>query len=240
MRTARNLARCASYKNFTALNAAIMSCTKCYRLRRYAKLVSRKKKPQFVDWEYWAKPVTGFGDTNAELLIVGLAPAAHGGLRTGRVFTGDSSGRFLVGALHRAGFANQPISESREDGLIYTNCYITAAVKCAPPGDRPSRAEFNRCAPYLDAELELLGRTSVILALGSLAFRAVIDSERRGGYPPLKSKFAHGAKYPISRGRLLVASYHPSPRNTNTGKLTEDMLVRLLLEVRSLLESRHP
>jgi uracil-DNA glycosylase family 4 len=201
--------------------------------------VARKRKPRFADWDYWAKPVPGFGDVNAELVVVGLAPAAHGGLRTGRVFTGDSSGRFLVRALHRAGFASQATSESKDDGLMYTNCYVTAAVKCSPPGDRPSRNEFDNCAPFLDAELRLLRKAKIVLTLGSFAFRAVVDSEKRRGSPIAGARFVHDGRYPITGGRLLWASYHPSPRNTNTGKLTEEMFVGLLLDLRdSLRDSR--
>lgn len=220
------------YRNLESLGSAVVKCNRCSRLRRYARVVATRKRAQFANWEYWAKPVRGFGDFNASLLIIGLAPAAHGGLRTGRVFTGDSSGRFLVKALHRAGFANQPVSESRDDGLVYTNCYVTAAVKCAPPRDKPSRSEFANCGRYLDAELSLLKRARAILVLGGLAFRAVLDSERRRGADVSGMKFVHGASYPLSGGRRLYASYHPSPRNTNTGKLTEAMLVALLEDIK--------
>ena len=211
-----------------------MVCRRCPRLVGFRENVVPRAAYQRD--RYWRKPVPGFGDPDAELVVVGLAPAAQGGNRTGRVFTGDNSGRFLVRALHKAGFANQPVSESRDDGLVYSNCYVTAAVKCAPPGDRPSRSEFDRCGAYLDAELVLLKRAKVILALGSLAMRAVVESERRRGHATPGLEFAHGARYRITGGRLLVASYHPSPRNTNTGKLTENMLTGLLLWIKDSLE----
>jgi uracil-DNA glycosylase family 4 len=182
--------------------------------------------------------VPGFGDPKARLIVVGLAPAAHGGNRTGRVFTGDSSGRFLVQSLHDAGFANQPKSESRDDGLVYNDCYVTAAVKCAPPGDHPTLGEFQRCAPYLDAELRLLENTRVVLALGSFAFRSVVAREREMGSPLPRAKFSHGGRTEIGGGRVLWASYHPSPRNTNTGKLTREMFTNLLFEIRAYLEER--
>ena len=223
----------APYKDFATLNAAVTRCNKCGRLRKYAKLVARRKKPQFADWEYWAKPVHGFGDLDARLLIVGLAPAAHGGLRTGRVFTGDNSGRFLVRALYSAGFANQPVSESRNDGLVYNGCYVTAAVKCAPPDDKPDRSEFLNCGRYLDAELTLLKNARAILALGGLAFKAILDAEKRKGADVRGMRFAHGASYALPGGRRLYASYHPSPRNTNTGKLSIGMLVGLLEKIKA-------
>ena len=216
-----------------------MSCERCPRLRKYAREVTNNRPQRFANQDYWARPVPGFGDPNAELLVIGLAPARTGALRTGRIFTGDSSSRFLVRCLHKAGFANQPVSDSIDDGLIYSNCYVTAAVKCAPPGDRPSRSEFDRCGPYLDDEIKLMKRARVVLALGSLALRAVVESERRRGNPLKRVKFAHRAQYDISGGRLLVASYHPSPRNTNTGKLTQAMLTGVLLSIRDSLESRH-
>lgn len=229
------------YRNLDELNSAVVRCNRCPRLREYAKSVARNRKPQFAKWKYWAKPVPGFGDSKARLIVIGLAPAAHGGLRTGRVFTGDGSGRFLVNALYRTGFANQQVSESRDDGLVYTGCYVTAAVKCAPPGDRPTREEFDNCSGYLDAELNVLKRARTVLALGSMAFRAVLDSERRRGADVSGMRFVHGASYQLPGGRRLYASYHPSPRNTNTGKLTGEMLVGLLQEIKTGLakESIH-
>ncbi len=220
-------------RSLPGLTKAVLGCRRCARLVRFRETV--KPRAAFEGEKYWRRPVPGFGDPKAELVVVGLAPAAHGGNRTGRVFTGDNSGRFLVKALHRTGFANRPVSETRDDGLVYTNCYVTAAVKCAPPGDKPSRSEFDACGSYLDAELALLVRARVILALGGLAFRAVVESERRRGND-LRARFSHGVRYPISGSRALVASYHPSPRNTNTGKLTQEMLVKLLSWIKEALE----
>ncbi len=221
-------------RSLSGIRNEVVVCRLCPRLVRYRESVEPRKA--FESQKYWRRPVPGFGDPAAQLVVVGLAPAAHGGNRTGRVFTGDNSGRFLVRSLHAAGFANQPISESRNDGLVYSNCYVTAAVKCAPPGDRPSMREFENCGRYLDTELRLLGRTRVILALGALAFRAVIASERRHRNRVPRAEFAHGARFSLEGNRILVASYHPSPRNTNTGKLTERMLTDLMLDIRRLLE----
>ena len=173
----------------------------------------------------------GFGDTKARLLVLGIAPASHGGNRTGRPFTGDGSGRFLVKALHSAGFANQPLSESIDDGLYYQDCYVTAAVKCAPPGDKPTRQEFQNCAVYLDEEIALLRNLQSVVALGALSFNSFLDYLGRHGKKPHGLRFRHGAAYKVGRLRLY-ASYHPSPRNTNTGKLTSSMLVSLLRRVR--------
>ena len=221
-----------SRKRFDELDSVIVGCDRCPRLRRYSRLIARKKKPALVDWEYWAKPVPGFGDLKAKLFVLGLAPATHGGTRTGRIFTGDTSSRFLVRALHDAGFANQPISESRDDGLVYSDCYVTAAVKCAPPGDRPTPREFSNCSGYLDEEIALLTNLRVVLALGSLAFKAFLDHLGRKGTRPKGLRFSHGARYDLG-GVRLYASYHPSPRNTNTGLLTPNMLLELLRRIGS-------
>ena len=175
----------------------------------------------------------GFGDLDGRLLIIGLAPARTGALRTGRIFTGDASARFLVRALHSAGFANQPVSESRGDGLVYTDCYLTAAVKCAPPGDRPTPAEFRNCSQYLDGEISIMKNLSSVLALGAMAFRAYVDHLSRRGVGVRGIKFSHGAVFRFDGRPSLYASYHPSPRNTNTGVLTQGMLVRVLRRIRS-------
>jgi len=221
------------FRSLVGVRRAVVACRRCPRLVRFRE--TARPRAAFKGEKYWRRPVPGFGDSRAELVVVGLAPAAQGGNRTGRVFTGDNSGRFLVRALYNAGFANQPMSESRDDGLVYDNCYVTAAVKCAPPGDRPSGDEFEKCAPYLDAELRLLARAKVVLALGDMAFRAVVAHERRMGNPLPRARFVHAASYPLSGGGVLRASYHPSPRNTNTGKLTESMLTGLLVEIRGSL-----
>lgn len=221
------------FRSLNGVRKGVVECRSCPRLVRFRETVP--PKAAFRGERYWRRPVPGFGDPDPQLVIVGLAPAAHGGNRTGRVFTGDGSGRFLVKALYSAGFANQQVSESKDDGLVYEGCYVTAAVKCAPPGDRPTKQEFDNCSGYLDAELNLLKGARAVLALGSMAFRAVLDSERRRGADASGMRFVHGASYPLPGGRRLYASYHPSPRNTNTGKLTEEMLVGLMQEIKAEL-----
>lgn len=213
-----------------SLRRRIVSCTLCPRLVEYRQSI--KPRASYASQDYWRKPVPGFGDIKGSVLVLGLAPASHGGERTGRIFTGDASSRFLVRALYAAGFANQPISESRDDGLIYTDCYVTAAVKCAPPGDRPNPEEVNNCFPYLDEEIKMLRNLKSVLALGSLAFRAYIDHLRRTETKVGRVKFAHGGVYYFEGQPTLYASYHPSPRNTNTGKLTQEMLVGVLKRLR--------
>ncbi len=185
---------------------------------------------------YWRKPVPGFGDIDGRLLVLGIAPAASGGNRTGRPFTGDSSGRFLVRALHECGFASQPVSESAGDGLTYEDCYVTAAVKCAPPGDRPTPEEFANCSGYLDEEIALMRNLKAVLALGALSFRAYTEHLRRAGVPVRGMSFGHGRVFNVRGGPTLVASYHPSPRNTNTGRLTHEMLVAAVESARAALK----
>jgi uracil-DNA glycosylase len=218
---------------FVSLRDEIVSCRKCPRLVEYRENV--EAPPAYARQDWWRKPVPGFGDLEGELLILGLAPARTGAERTGRIFTGDSSSRFLVAALHAAGFANQPTSESVDDGLEYTGCFITAVVKCVPPGDKPLTAEFENCAPYLDAEIALLPNLRGVLALGSFAFKSYLDHLRRYGVAVRGLKFGHGVSYALPRGLTLYASYHPSPRNTNTGKLTKPMLESLLRRIRKEL-----
>ena len=209
----------------SSINRSIVACTRCPRLRAYCRRVARDKKREFRDWEYWGKPVPGFGDPEARLLIVGLAPAAHGANRTGRMFTGDSSGSWLYEALHRYGFANQPQSLSRDDSLKLTDCYISAAARCAPPGNKPSRVELDRCRPYLAAELRLLRRVRVVVTLGRIAHEAFLKAagwwERLP--PRARPPFRHGAASMLPDGHVVIASYHPSRQNTNTGKLTRAM-----------------
>lgn len=227
-------------QGFEELSRAVVSCEKCPRLREYARFVANNRPARFADSDFWARPVPGFGDLDARVLIIGLAPARTGGGRTGRIFTGDATSTFLVRALHEAGFANQPRSESRRDGLLYTDCYLTAAVKCAPPGDKPSRDEVINCSHYLDREMVLLRRLSSVLALGSLAFRAYLDHLVRTGVDVRGCKFSHGAVYRFEGHPALYASYHPSPRNTNTGVLTARMLSAVLERVKSDLRARPP
>lgn len=200
----------------------MVSCCACPRLVAWRESSAQSPPSRFRGDDYWARPVPGFGDPDASLLIVGLAPAAHGGNRTGRVFTGDRSGDWLFRALYRAGFANQPESISREDGLALTGCYIAAAVRCAPPDNKPTTDEKRRCLHYLQREMRLLRRVDTIVALGSIAWEAVLTALRDNGVsvPRPKPRFGHGAEYRLG-GYRLVGSYHPSPQNTNTGRLTE-------------------
>jgi uracil-DNA glycosylase len=206
------------------LAAEIIECRKCPRLVRYREAVARAKRPAFRDWTYWGRPVPGFGDPSARLLIVGLAPAAHGGNRTGRVFTGDRSGDWLYRALFRSGFASQPTAVSRDDGLTLTDCYIAAAVRCAPPGNRPTKSEFTRCQPYLEREIGLLASLRVVVALGGVGMRAFLRAWRRNGHelPAPMPRFAHRGSWSLPPITLMT-SYHPSQRNTQTGLLTESM-----------------
>ena len=222
------------------LNSEIVECRRCPRLVRYREEVARVKRRAFRDWEYWGRPVPGFGDARAELLIIGLAPAAHGGNRTGRVFTGDRSGDFLFAALHRAGFASQPRSERRDDGLQLRNAYIVAACRCAPPENKPLPREVLNCRPYLERELETLSPRAV-LALGKFAFDAFLALLQARGEIAIRARFRffHGASYALntaSAGRLF-AVFHPSQQNTQTGKLTPLMYDRALRGIRNFLEA---
>ena len=212
----------------------VVACRRCPRLVAYRERIGLERKREFRGETYWAKGVPGFGDPDARLVAVGLAPAAHGSNRTGRVFTGDRSAAFLVRAFHAAGFANQPSSLARSDGLRYTDLYLTAAVRCAPPGNQPSAAETAACAPYLERELRQLGRARAVLALGGFAWAAVkVAAAAAYDVDAPTTPFAHGACAALGPGLpLLWASYHPSPQNTNTGKLTPEMLVGLLRRIR--------
>ncbi len=222
------------------LNEEIVECRKCPRLVKYREAVAHEKRRAFRDCEYWGKPVPGFGDPHARLLILGLAPAAHGANRTGRMFTGDRSGDFLYKALHHAGFANQPTSTHRGDGLALKNAYIAATLRCAPPANKPLPSELAHCRPYFERELELI-RPRAILVLGGIAMRAYLGLlKERGQIKSLAAfPFRHAASYPFP-GDLphLFASYHPSQQNTFTGKLTQAMLVRVLQDIRRLMESK--
>jgi uracil-DNA glycosylase family 4 len=219
-----------------ALNAAIVACEKCPRLRAYCEAVAHEKRRAFREQVYWGKPLPGFGDAAAQLLIVGLAPAAHGGNRTGRMFTGDRSGDFLYAALHRAGFANQPIAISRDDGLQLIDAYIAAAGRCAPPDNKPTPEELSYCRPYLIEELHLLKNVCVIVTLGKIAFDnvlAALATLASQGVEISKPRpaFGHEAVYRIDR-YTLIASYHPSQRNTQTGLLTPPMFDRVFTRAR--------
>ncbi|MGP8077581.1 MAG: uracil-DNA glycosylase [Thermoplasmata archaeon] len=217
------------------IRAEVVACVRCPRLVEYRARIATEKKREFRSEEYWGRGVPGFGDPSARLVAVGLAPAAHGSNRTGRVFTGDRSAAFLVRAFHLAGFANQPTSLRRGDGLRYSDLYLTAAVRCAPPGNQPRPAERANCAPYLERELRLLCETRAILALGGFAWEALREVVARVYEVERPSApFAHGACVPLGPGKpLLWGSYHPSPQNTQTGKLTSGMLVDLLQRIRA-------
>jgi uracil-DNA glycosylase len=214
----------------------VVDCRLCPRLVQYREAVAAKKRREFLNWAYWGRPVPGFGDPNASLLIVGLAPAAHGGNRTGRVFTGDRSGDFLYGALFKAGFANQPLSKSLDDGLSVKGVYVTAAVKCAPPDNKPSRNETVNCSRFLAAEIDSLPSLKAILCLGKFAFDAVAGTVRaKYQLKGRTAKFVHGRVWRLGQGiPVIVCSYHPSPRNTQTGKLSEKMLLSVLRKLRDL------
>ena len=217
------------YRSFRELRSDVVSCEKCPRLVRFRTTVS--VRAAFRGQDYWRRPVPGFGDATARIVVVGLAPAAHGGNRTGRIFTGDESARFLMRSLHDAGLASQPASLSRDDGLVLTDCYMTAAVKCVPPEDRPTPKEFRNCSVYLDAELELLSRAEAIVALGHLAFRSILDWAASRGAETSGAKFEHGREYGFEGLPNVYACYHPSPRNTYTGKLTRRMMTGLFKRV---------
>jgi uracil-DNA glycosylase family 4 len=212
-----------------ALNHELINCTRCPRLVAHREAIGREKRRAFREWEYWARPVPGFGNVNARVFILGLAPGAHGSNRTGRMFTGDSSGRFLFDVLHATGFASQPEGLRRDDGLRLTGCYITAAVRCAPPDNKPLPDEMSRCADFLDRELTLLPSIRVVVALGRIAFDAYLNHLKRRGIVPKRGAyvFGHGAQYDLPNGQTLIASYHPSNQNTQTGKLTRAMFMKI-------------
>lgn len=209
------------------LEARITTCRRCERLVAWREQVARDKRAAFRGWEYWGKPVPGFGDRRARILIVGLAPAAHGANRTGRMFTGDRSGDWLYAALHRAGFASQAESTSSDDGLSLTDVFVTAIARCAPPGNKPTTDELALCRPWLEAELDLLDRVQVVIPLGGMAFNQLlrIYDDRRATVPRPRPKFGHGVEVNLApAGPRILASYHPSQQNTFTGRLTEAML----------------
>jgi uracil-DNA glycosylase family 4 len=227
------------------ISAAVLRCRRCPELREYAAAVARERKRAHRDCEYWGRPVPAFGDPDARVMLVGLAPGAHGSNRTGRPFTGDASGAFLYPALHRAGFASQAHAVDRNDGLVLHGCVITAAVRCAPPQNKPSPAELRNCFPYLVQEFDALADLRVIVALGAIAFAAVVKllRERAFSLEPATPAFAHGAELRAGKGRrtlTVIASYHPSRQNTNTGKLTAPMFDAIFSRANELLANELP
>lgn len=222
------------------IECAVVRCTRCPELRAYTAAVAREKKRAHRDCDYWGKPVPAFGPANARLVLVGLAPGAHGSNRTGRPFTGDASGDFLYPALYRAGFASQPHATDRDDGLTLRDCLITAAARCAPPGNKPTPGELRNCFPYLLEEFDALRKLRVAVGLGSIGFDAVVRVLRERGFSldPAKPKFAHGAEVVANKGKrsvVAIASYHPSRQNTNTGVLTVSMFDAIFARAKALV-----
>jgi len=222
---------------FSRLQETVISCRLCPRLVDWRERVARERVRRFRAEEYWGRPLPAFGDPGASLIIVGLAPAAHGGNRTGRMFTGDRSGDWLYEALHRFGFANQPASSNREDGLQLHDCLITAAVRCAPPLNKPSPDEMETCRSYLRQELELLQKKRVVVALGQIAFRAFLKAwQENNGDSLNRFQFRHGGEWRLPDDLVLVSSYHPSQQNTQTGRLTRPMFHSIFQRARQLVE----
>ncbi len=237
----------------TILNREVVACTRCPRLVAYREKIAREKRRAYRDWEYWGKPVTGFGDPEARVLIVGLAPGAHGSNRTGRMFTGDASGNFMYPVLYETSFANQPTATDRNDGLKLKDLYITAAVRCAPPDNKPLPQELANCSAFLDRELAGLERVKVVVALGKIGFDTYLNYVKRSlthfnvakgaasGWGTQFSKkgyvFNHGASYRLPDGKVLLASYHPSNQNTQTGKLTRKMFVEIFKRAAKLADT---
>lgn len=219
-----------SLASFSKLKKTVISCRLCPRLVQFREQVPARKI--FSEQSYWRKPIPGFGDHKAWLLILGLAPSPDGGNRTGRIFTGDNSARFLFKALFEEGFANQPTSEFKEDGLILHGCYITAIVKCVPPQHRPTSQECLNCSRYWHAEMQLLKKVKAVLTLGEFAFNALRSFAKESGKDVTQMKFSHGKKYPIDDFPIVYASFHPSPQNTNTGILTHQMFTNLLKQIK--------
>ena len=218
--------------NISQLNNKIIKCRSCTRLINFRKKILKKKRKQYINEQYWGKPITGFGDINGEMLFVGLAPAAHGGTRTGRVFTGDKSSDFLYKCLFKANISNQINSDHINDGLKLKNAYITAALKCVPPEDKPSKKELDNCSNFFNNEIELLKNLRVIVCLGKIAFDACKYFYKKKINLNQKIKFGHGKIYSLKNGIKLVGCYHPSPRNVNTGRINEKKMVRLFQKIK--------
>ena len=225
--------------SLTKLNQEIVSCKKCPRLVDFRTKIAKEKRKQYMNETYWGKPITGYGDAKAELLMIGLAPAAHGGNRTGRVFTGDQSSDFLFKCLFDAGLANQPSSMYRNDSLVLYNAYLTTALKCVPPGDKPTPLELRTCFPFFKKEIYYLNKVNTILALGKIAFDACLHFYKQDY--TIKNKdfqFSHGGKFVLPDKKILIGSYHPSPRNVNTGRINMKKMVSLLNEVKKIIKKQ--
>ncbi len=236
------MAHCPSMPRLETLeqiHAAVTHCARCPRLVDHRETIARVKKREFRDWTYWGKPVPGFGDPNARMLIVGLAPAAHGANRTGRMFTGDSSGDWLYEALFRFGFANRPASVARDDGLELSDCYITAAARCAPPQNKPTAQEMTNCRSYLESELSLLQHVTLVVPLGRIGYEVWLKTSgwRDRLSPAERPRFHHGSEAVLPDGTILLCSYHPSRQNTNTGRLTRAMWHRIFRRARRIVDS---
>jgi uracil-DNA glycosylase family 4 len=226
----------AKSSSLEALNARIVTCKRCERLRAYCAEVARVRRRAYVDCEYWGRPVPSFGDPQARVLVLGLAPGAHGSNRTGRMFTGDGSGDFLFPVLHEAGFASQPKVVSRDDRMKLTDLWISALVHCAPPANKPTPEEQRTCAAWLDEEILLLKHLRVVICLGKIAFDGLLAHARRTGQLTSRSglAFAHGAEFTLHNGVTVIASYHPSLQNTNTGRLTRPMFLKVFQRAREV------
>jgi uracil-DNA glycosylase family 4 len=225
-----------STQSLAELNARIVDCERCKRLRDYCAEIARVRRRAYSDQEYWGRPVPSFGDPEARVLVLGLAPGAHGSNRTGRMFTGDGSGNFLFPVLHEAGFASQPNADSRHDGMKLSGLWISAVVRCAPPANKPTPGEQRNCAPWLDEEIRLLPNLRVVVCLGKIAFDGFLSHQLRGGNIPARVgfQFRHAAEYALPGGITVIASYHPSLQNTNTGKLTRAMFLEVFQRARKV------
>ena len=221
--------------NFQSLNSRIIKCKKCPRLVKFRKKIANEKRKQYINQQYWGKPINGFGDSKAEILFVGLAPAAHGGNRTGRVFTGDKSSEFLYKCLYKAKISNQSYSINLNDGLKLKNAFITTALKCVPPGDKPTKIELNNCFGFFKKEIEHLKNLKIIVALGKIAFDACVDFYKSNYNFNKKIKFGHSKFYQLPNDILLIGSYHPSPRNVNTGRININKMTSLFKKIEKII-----
>jgi len=231
-------ARALATEALVVLNERIVACERCARLRPYCAEVARVRRRAYADFEYWGRPVPSFGDPEGRVLLLGLAPGAHGSNRTGRMFTGDGSGDFLFPVLHEAGFASRPNAVTRDDGMKLTDLWVSAVVHCAPPGNKPTPEEQRNCAPWLDEEIALLSRLRVVLCLGKISFDGFLAHQMRAGRIASRKGlvFGHGAEYALPGGLTLLASYHPSLQNTNMGKLTRPMFLSVFQRARKVAQ----